>query len=78
MAPEEYTALVRFLGDRFDIIDRRFERIDRPFEGIDRRFDELRADILGHFDALHHRLERVEQEYAAVPQALPRIEGSRS
>ena len=106
MAPEEYTALVQFLGERFDVIDRRFEAVDRRFEAIDRRFEaidrrfetidrrfdaidrrfeatdqkiaDLRADMLGHFDTLYHRLGRVEQEYVAVTQALRRIEGSRS
>jgi chaperonin cofactor prefoldin len=53
MSSPEYEQLVRFLGPRFDTIDRRFETIDRRFETIDRRFDsvdrkfdELRAELL--------------------------------
>ena len=61
---------------RFDAIDRRFEAIDRRFEAIDLRFDELRAEMLGHFDELYRRLERLEQEYVAITQALRRIEAA--
>ena len=88
MSPSEYQDLVAFLGERFETIDRRCEAIDRRFEAIDRRFDamdrhfeaidhrfdELRAEILGHFDELYRRLERLEQEYVAITQALRRIE----
>ena len=81
MSPSEYQDLVAFLGERFETIDRRFEAIDRRFEAIDhrfeaidRRFDELRAEILGHFDELYRRLDRLEQEYVAITQALRRIE----
>ena len=81
MSPSEYEQLIQFLGPRFEAIDRhfeaierRFEGIDRRFEGIDRRVDELRAEILGHFDETYRRLERLEQEYQAITQALRRIE----
>jgi uncharacterized membrane-anchored protein YhcB (DUF1043 family) len=74
MSPDEYQQLIQFLGERFTEIDRRFEAIDRRFEAIDRRFDELRAEILGHFDELYRRIERLEQEYHAITQALRRIE----
>ncbi len=67
MSPSEYEQLVQFLGARFESIDRRFETIDR-------RFDELRQEILGHFDEVYRRLERLEQEYQAITQALRRIE----
>ena len=43
MSPSEYQDLMAFLGERF-------ETIDRHFETIDRRFDDLRAELLGHFD----------------------------
>ena len=83
MSPSEYQDLVAFLGERFETIDRRFEAIDRRFEvmdrrfeTIDRRFDELRAEILGHFDELYRRLDRLEQEYVAITQALRRIEAT--
>ncbi len=38
------------------------------------RFDGLRAEILGHFDEIYRRLERLEQEYQAITQTLRRIE----
>ena len=83
MSPSEYRDLIAFLGDRFETIDQRFETIDRRletidrrFETIDRRFDELRAEILGHFDELYRRLDRLEQEYVAITQALRRIEAA--
>ena len=74
MSSPEYEQLVRFLGPRFDTIDRRFETIDRRFDSVDRKFDELRTEILGHFDEIYRRLERLEQEYQAITQALRRIE----
>jgi chromosome segregation ATPase len=81
MSSPEYEQLVRFLGPRFDTIDRRFETIDRRletidrrFDSVDRKFDELRAELLGHFDEIYRRLERLEQEYQAITQALRRIE----
>lgn len=88
MSPSEYQDLVAFLGERFAVIDRRFESIDRRFESIDRRFDgverdlasfraevaEFRGEVLGHFDTLYRRLERLEQEYQAITQALRRLE----
>jgi chromosome segregation ATPase len=74
MSPSEYQELVAFLGERFETIDRRFEAIDRRFETIERQLVELRAEVLGHFDALYRRLERLEQEYTAITQALRRIE----
>ena len=67
MSPSEYEQLVQFLGPRFETIDRRLE-------GLDQRFDELRAEILGHFDEIYRRLERLEQEYHAITRALRRIE----
>jgi chromosome segregation ATPase len=81
MSGSEYQQLIAFLGERFETIDRRFETIDRRFDGIDRRFeaidqrfDELRGEILGHFDEVYRRLERLEQEYQAITQTLRRIE----
>jgi predicted nucleic acid-binding Zn-ribbon protein len=38
------------------------------------RLAELRHDVLGHFDEVYRRLERLEQEYHAITQALRRIE----
>jgi chromosome segregation ATPase len=67
MSAPEHQQLIAFLGERFETIDRRFDTIDR-------RFDELRGKILGHFDELYRRLERLEQEYQATTQTLRRIE----
>ena len=67
MSASEYQQLIAFLGERFETIDRRFDAVDqrfdandRRFETIDQRFDELRGEILGHFDEVYRRLERLE------------------
>ena len=52
----------------------RFTEMDRRFDEVDLRLTELRQDMLGHFDAIYHRFERLEQEYYAITQALRRIE----
>ena len=69
MTSAEYQQLVDFLGPQFN-------RIDRRFETIDGHLGELRRDVLGHFDELYRRLERLEQEYQAITQALRRIESA--
>src|SRR4029453_11533473 len=81
MSAPEYQQLIAFLGERFETVDRRFDTIDRRFDAFDRRFeafdrriDELRGEILGHFDELYRRLERLEHEYQAITQTLRRIE----
>ena len=81
MSPSEYQQLVAFLGERFDAIDRRFDSTDRRLDSVDRRFDsieqqvrELRAEMLGRFDELYRRIERIEQEYLVTTSALRRIE----
>ena len=63
MSAPEHQQLIAFLGERFETIDRRFDTIDRRFDAFDRRFeafdrriDELRGEILGHFDELYRRL----------------------
>jgi chromosome segregation ATPase len=67
MTPVEYEQLVEFLGPRFTAIDRRFD-------GIDGQIAELRREMLGDFDEIYRRLERLEQEYHTITQALRRIE----
>jgi predicted nucleic acid-binding Zn-ribbon protein len=88
MTSDEYRQLVDFLGrqfaaidQRFVAIDQRFVAIDQRFVGIDQRFDHLERrieegfrEILGHLDAIYGRLERLEQEYQAILEALRRIE----
>lgn len=67
MPAAEYEHLVEFLG-------RQFTEIDRHFEQVAGQIAELRRDVLGHFDELYRRLDRLEQEYHAIIQALRRIE----
>jgi chromosome segregation ATPase len=74
MTSVEYQQLVEFLGRQFTEIDRRFGEVNRRFDEVDLRFTELRQEMLGHFDAIYHRFERLEQEYYAITQALRRIE----
>jgi chromosome segregation ATPase len=81
MTSTEYQQLVEFLGRQFTEMDRRFGEVSQRFSEMDRRFDEvdlrfteLRQEMLGHFDAIYHRFERLEQEYHVITQALRRIE----
>jgi chromosome segregation ATPase len=88
MASSEYGQLVEFLGRQFTAIDQqfiaiaqqftaigsRFDAMDRRFDAVDHQFTELRQEMLGHFDEVYRRLERLEQEYHAITQALRRIE----
>ena len=73
MTSVEYQQLVDFLGRQFTEIDRRFGEVNQRFGEVNRRFDEvdlsfteLRREMLGHFDAIYHRFERLEQEYHAI------------
>src|SRR3990170_7800203 len=67
MTSTEYQQLVEFLGGQFTEIDRRFDEMAGQLA-------ELRRDMLGHFDEIYRRLERLEQEYHAITQGLRRIE----
>jgi chromosome segregation ATPase len=67
MTSVEYQQLVEFLGHQFTEVDRRFGEVNL-------RLTELRQEMLGYFDAVYHRFERLEQEYYAITQALRRIE----
>ena len=67
MSASEYAQLVEFLGRQFVAIDGRFDAIERPVA-------EMRQKMLGRFDEVYRRLERLEQEYHAITQALRRIE----
>ena len=69
---------------KLEVHDRRFDTVEAKLEVHDRRFDTVEAklaehderfgDILGHFDHLYRRLERLEQEYQAILEGLRRIE----
>ena len=67
MTSAEYQQLMEFLGRQFTGIDRRFDEVNG-------QITELRHDMLGHFDEIYRRFERLEQEYHAITQALRRIE----
>jgi len=74
MTNSEYQDLIAFLGRKFEEIGRRFEGMEHRFEA---RFEEIEArlgDILGHFDELYRRLERLEDECHAIVQGLRRVE----
>ena len=71
MTPTEYQQLVEFLGPRFTEIDRRFAEMDGRFTETNGRIAELRREMLEHFDEIYRWLERLEQEYHAITQALP-------
>ena len=58
MSSAEYGQLVEFLG-------RQFADVDRQLAGMDLRFSqmiaELRQAMLGHFDEIYRRFERLEK-----------------
>ncbi len=63
MASAEHQELVEFLGRQFTEIARQFTTIDRRFDAMNDQFAELRREMLGHFDEIYLRFERLEQEY---------------
>jgi len=88
MTDDDYRELVDFLNrhftaidQRFAAIDQRFVAIDQRFVAMDERFDRLERraedgfrEVLGHLDAIYHRLDRLEQEYHAIVEGLRRLE----
>jgi len=88
MSPTDHDDLREFLERRFNEIDgqfrqiglqfeevaRRFDSMDRRIDGVEHQITELRGEMLGHFDEVYRRLDRLEQEYFAITQALRRIE----
>jgi chromosome segregation ATPase len=62
------------IDGRFTAIEHRFTTIDGRFDALDRQVAELRQEMLGHFDEVYRRLERLEHEYHAITQGLRRIE----
>ena len=67
MTNGEYQQLLEFIQGQFTQVDRRFDTLETEARAF-------RRDVLGHFDAIYHRLDRLEQEYVAITQALRRIE----
>ena len=74
MTSTEYQQLVEFLGHQFGEVDRRFTELDRRLIAFQEQTDERFREVLGHFDEIYRRLERLEQEHYAIIQALRRIE----
>jgi len=78
----------RALHQRFDGVDAKLTAHDRNFEEFARTMDALRREfaeqvarsdaqfreILGHFDAVYHRLDRIEQEYMMIKEGIRRVE----
>ena len=75
MTNSEYQQLVEFLGRQFTVIGQRFDRLERRVDALQEHMDERFREVFGHFDEIYRRLERLEQEYVMVTQALRRIEG---
>ena len=73
---------------RADAIDRRFDAIGHRLETVDRRLAALddrlplwvdasarpRVEMFDHFDGVDRRLDRLDEEYSAIMQALQRLE----
>jgi hypothetical protein len=85
MSPSEYQELVEFLTGQFAKIDQRFHDLtlgmDQRFKLFDSRLDAFQTsvgerfrEVFGHFDAIHFRLERLDQRYQGITQQLRRIE----
>jgi len=75
MTSAEYEQLV-------ELLTRQAAGMTRQFASVDRRFNEIwlgvttsRQEVLGHFDDVYRRFERLGQKYQAITQALRRIEG---
>lgn len=76
------------VDQRFDAVDAKLTAHDRNFEEFARTMDALRREfaeqvarsdaqfreILGHFDAVYHRLDRIEQEYMMIKEGIRRVE----
>jgi len=61
VASAEHQELVEFLGRQFAEIARQFATIDRRFDSMNDQITELRREMLGHFDEIYLRFERVAQ-----------------
>ena len=64
------------MDGRFTEVARRFDRLDQQIAEGNQKAAEWRAESLGHFEAIYGWLERLQQEYHAVTQALRRIEAA--
>ena len=75
MASAEYQQMVELLTRQATGMTRQFVDVGRRFNEIALGVTTLRQEVLGHFDDVYRRFERLEQEYQAITQALRRIEG---
>ena len=75
MTSAEYQQLVELLMRQTAGMTRQFADADRRFNEIALGVTTLRQEVLGHFDDVYGRFERLEQEYQGITQALRRIEG---
>jgi hypothetical protein len=62
MTSAEHERLVGLLERQAIERESRFAVIDRRFDDVDLHLGELRHAMLGHFDEVCRRLERLEQE----------------
>lgn len=75
MTSAEYGQLVELLTRQATSMTRQFADVDLRFNEIALGVTTLRQEVLGHFDDVYRRFERLEQEYQAITRALRRIEG---
>ncbi len=73
MSSAEYGQLIEFLGRQFAGVDLKFADGDRKFDRFGQMIAELRQEMLGHFDGIYRRFERLENVNHAVLQTLRRI-----
>ena len=53
-----------------------FTAVDRRFDSLEQRIDERYRELVGHIEEIYRRLDRLEQEYQAIVEALRRIEAT--
>lgn len=74
MSPSEYQELAEFLRQHSAQVGHRFASLEQQIGDLRASMEERFREVLGHFDEIYRRLERLEQEYWAIIQGLRRIE----
>src|SRR5262249_49880460 len=64
------------MDGRFAVFGRRFDALEQRFDTFEQRVEARFQEVFGHFDEIYRRLERLDQEYYAITQALRRIEAA--
>lgn len=64
------------LNGRFGVVAVRFDALDKRLDGFQASVDSRFQETLGQFDALSHRLLRLEDEYVLIKGALKSLEAS--